>query len=98
LVHDNLGDALKAQKRFAEAMPHYEAALKLRPDRFNSYFALTSCYAALGRPADAIATAEKEIEKAREHNNAELEAKIRKWIEGYRAHLPGEQRHLIEKQ
>ncbi len=54
MAHNNLAIALVNADRAAEALPHYEAALKLRPgygEAENNYgYALTK----LGRPADAL--------------------------------------------
>jgi protein O-mannosyl-transferase len=53
-AHYNLGNALVAAGRGAEAVPSYETALKLKPDAPSVAFNLASTLLQLGRGAEAI--------------------------------------------
>jgi len=53
-AHDNLGNALADAGRFAEAIPHYEEALRLWPDAPKTHYNLGNALLKAGRVADAI--------------------------------------------
>jgi hypothetical protein len=49
LAHSNMAAELFKQKRFSEAIPEYEAALKIQPDDATSYCGLGNALAGLGK-------------------------------------------------
>lgn len=57
-----MGEALRAQERYAEAAEVLEQALELSPSKIEAYLALGWCYKRTNRLNDAIAT----LERARE--------------------------------
>lgn len=52
-AHYNLANALSASGRAAEAIPHYETALRLQPGYVAAHYNLASAFAQLGRTTDA---------------------------------------------
>ncbi len=74
ISHNNLGNWLLDQKRFPEAISHFQATLKLKPDSAEAYNNLGSAYARMpGRLAESIAEYEAAIKIkpvfAQAHNN-----------------------------
>ena len=55
MAHVNLGNALQADRRFDEAVAHYETALRLKPDFAKAHYDLGTALALQGRRPDAIA-------------------------------------------
>jgi tetratricopeptide (TPR) repeat protein len=54
--HNNLGRLLaRSQRRMSEAIPHYEAAIRLKPDHLLAHYSLGVALYVTGRPLDAIA-------------------------------------------
>jgi len=53
-AHGNLAFYLAVQKRFDEAIPHYEAAIRINPRDANPRAALAFALVQVGRPAEAI--------------------------------------------
>ena len=61
-AHFDLGNAYLAEKRYEEALVHYEKAghIGLAASRMSSYyFNIAVCYAGLGRMDDAVRSLEK---------------------------------------
>ncbi len=61
LAHVNLGAALAAQKRFDEAMAHYQKALEIDPTYTLAYNAIGFAWADQGRPDKAVAQYRKAL-------------------------------------
>ena len=61
LAHVNLGSALAAQKRFDEAMAHYQKALEIDPTYSLAYNAMGFAWADRGRPDKAMAQYRKAL-------------------------------------
>lgn len=59
LAHCNLANALVGAGRVAEAVPHYETALRLAPAYPASHYDYGLALARLGRPAEALACYER---------------------------------------
>jgi tetratricopeptide (TPR) repeat protein len=54
LAHYNLGDALAAQGKRDEAIPHFKQAIQLKPDYAAAYYNLGNALASQGELAEAI--------------------------------------------
>jgi Flp pilus assembly protein TadD len=54
LAEYNLGHYLMDEKRTADAIPHFEAVLRIRPEHYEADNNLGSCLMFLGRKADAV--------------------------------------------
>ncbi len=54
LAHNNLGLALAQEGKIDEAIEHYSAALKIRPDLFNAHLGLGDAMAAEGKLDNAV--------------------------------------------
>ena len=72
-AHFDLGNIYLREKRYEDALSHYEKAGKLglaalRMDDY--YFNLSVCYAGLGRMSDAIRTLEECIKVNSKHQEA----------------------------
>lgn len=61
MAHNNLALALAEKDRVAEAVPHLEAALRLRPDYPEALNNLGDDLTRLGRPAEAIPQLERAV-------------------------------------
>ncbi len=55
MAHTNLGRELVRERRWAEAIPYYEEALRIRPDLARPHYGLGSAYLGLGRAEEAEA-------------------------------------------
>ncbi len=55
MAHGNLGDWLSGQDRYADAIPHYESSLTLRPQSEEIHFNLALALQRVNRNADAMA-------------------------------------------
>jgi tetratricopeptide (TPR) repeat protein len=53
--HDNLGEALLVQKKYAEAIPEFEAVIRLKPDFDEGYYNLGVALDESGKTAEAEA-------------------------------------------
>ncbi len=53
-AHNHLGNALAQEGRPAEAVPHYQAALRLAPGEFEVHNNLGGAFAALGQQREAV--------------------------------------------
>ncbi|MFN2425327.1 MAG: tetratricopeptide repeat protein [Candidatus Binatia bacterium] len=75
-VHYNLANAYKRDGRLEDAIPHYEAAIRLLPNVVRSYQNLGSLYAEQGKDEDALrvylAGAAAKPEVAMAHRNVAL--------------------------
>ncbi len=54
VIEFDLGHALGWQRRYAEALPHFENALRIKPDFFDALLNMGITLAALDRPAEAV--------------------------------------------
>jgi tetratricopeptide (TPR) repeat protein len=54
IAHNNLGNALLAHRRAADALPHFEATIRLDPDSPKGYQNLGRALAQLGRHQEAV--------------------------------------------
>jgi tetratricopeptide (TPR) repeat protein len=70
LAHDNLGVILAETGRLSEALPHYEAALRLRPDYPLGYYNLGNALARAGRIPEAIAAYREALRLKPDYFNA----------------------------
>ncbi len=61
ITESNLGVALQAEQRVAEAIPHYQRAIALRPDYAPVYSNLASALRAGGHSDEAIATYQRAL-------------------------------------
>jgi tetratricopeptide (TPR) repeat protein len=61
LAHAAKGQVLRAQHRYAEAIPEYEAALALNQNRFGPFFSLGQCKLYTGLIEEAIRLVEQAI-------------------------------------
>jgi tetratricopeptide (TPR) repeat protein len=62
VAHNDLGEALAAENRLAEAIPQFEAAIRLRPNHAQAYYNLGRALRLAGRLESSIAPFEKAIE------------------------------------
>lgn len=54
MAHNNLGNLLREEGRLPEAVAHFEAALRVRPDLAKAHYNLANCLRDLKRPAEAV--------------------------------------------
>jgi len=54
VVHNNLGNALSAERKIEEAISHYKMAIKLKPDYAEAYSNLGNALLNKGRTSEAI--------------------------------------------
>jgi protein O-mannosyl-transferase len=54
MAHNNLGNLLRDDKRLDEAVAHFQAALRVRPDLIKAHNNLANCLRELRRPDEAI--------------------------------------------
>jgi tetratricopeptide (TPR) repeat protein len=83
-AHNNLAIELLTHDAAAEAIPHFEQGLRYVPS-IEGYTNLATAYALAGRRDDAIATAQRGAELARQQNQPELAERIEAAIEDFRA-------------
>ena len=74
--------------RAREAMAHFEASVRLKPESAATHYNLGTAQTRAGRFEEAIATAQKAIICARLRNENELAARNEQLLELYRAHKP----------
>jgi Flp pilus assembly protein TadD len=68
LAHENLGVILAEKARWAEAEPHFRAALQEEPDHWETRSNLADCLDAEGRFEEAIAEFRTALERAPDHS------------------------------
>jgi len=73
VAHNNLGQELKAQGRCAEAIPHFESVIRLRPDYSNAKNYLSYCLVKIGRATDAVSPLEQLVRDKPEAVDAHLD-------------------------
>jgi len=66
----NLGMALSMAGRSKEAVPHLQAALKLKPDLLPASLFLGTAYVDLGRPAQAVAPLQRFVAAQPDHRDS----------------------------
>ncbi len=54
MAHNNLGNLLREDGRLAEAIGHFQAALRVRPDLAKAHYNLANCLRDLKRPEEAL--------------------------------------------
>ncbi len=85
----NIGRFLAAKDRFAEALPHFEQAVNLTGGRDPlSLEMLAAMYYETGRYPEAVGTARRALEIARQQNNEELVTELNTRIALYEAKIP----------
>jgi len=84
-VHNSLGLAFIAAGRVSDAIPHFESTLRLDPNFLDACINLTKAYSDVGRPADAITTAERALRLAESQSRPDIAAQLQNWL---RAHRP----------
>jgi tetratricopeptide (TPR) repeat protein len=72
IAHNNLGFELTRQGRFAEAMPHFQAAITLKPDYEEAYNNLGYALLELGQPVEAIPPLKRAVELRQPYADALL--------------------------
>ena len=87
-AENNLGSTLAMSGRLPEALTHFQRAVQLKPDYPDAYFNLAMAQAALERPTEARANAQKALEMARSQGNMALADGIQSWLATYRARQP----------
>jgi tetratricopeptide (TPR) repeat protein len=78
------GVALSRAKRYDDAAAQHEHAVRLEPDLIRAHHALAQTYATLGRPAEAIAAAERGIHQSRSTADREAVSQLELWLANYR--------------
>jgi len=82
------GVAFAAQKRWREAIPLYEAALRLKPDFAEAHYRLGLALAATGKKSEARPHLQQALSLATSQNNPVLAENIRDAIKTCPASLP----------
>jgi tetratricopeptide (TPR) repeat protein len=81
----NLANALTTAGRAIEAEEMYQRAIALDPKASEPHRRLAAVYAAMNRPQDAIAAAEKALDLARTHGDSAAAKEVESWLRSYRA-------------
>ena len=88
-AHANLATILARTDRLQDAAEHYRQAIHLRNDFAVAYYNLAATYARMHESAEALAMAQKALDLARSQGKAAFAEEIEKWLNSYRAGLPG---------
>ena len=64
-LHENLAKALRSEKRYADAIPHYEKALAFNDRNAGAWFDLGYCYEQTKQKDKAASAYKKHLELAR---------------------------------
>jgi Tfp pilus assembly protein PilF len=84
----NLGLSLARKHQAAAAVEQLEEALRLRPTLLSAYQPLASAYFELNQPPQAIQTARRAIEQARQQGDKQMAEQITAWLQAHSTSTP----------